>query len=95
MIYPMGTEDPALGKMRKTTGVDAEKVGGNLSSGGFMMRGGPWTPRGPEHRRRWGEREAAESIDEGEQRDAPPRDNRVNAEALGEGGDDDGVGAMG
>jgi hypothetical protein len=38
----MGAEDPALGKMRKTTGVDAEKVEGDLSSGGFMMNDGPW-----------------------------------------------------
>ncbi len=91
----MGAEDPALGKMRRTTGVDAEKAGGNLSSGGFMTRGGPWTPQGPERRRRWGKREAAESINKGERRDAPPRDNGVDAEALGEGGNDDGVGATG
>ena len=62
----MRAEDPTLGKKRKTTGVDAEKVGGNLLSGGFMTRGGPCTLRGPERKRRWGEKEAAELIDEGE-----------------------------
>jgi hypothetical protein len=91
----MGAEDPALGKMRKTTGVDAEKAGGNLSSGGFMTRGGIWTLQGPERRRRWGKREAAEIIDEGYDAMPPPRDNQVNAEALKEGGDNDGVGATG
>jgi hypothetical protein len=38
----MGAEDPALGKMCKTTGVDAEKVEGDLSSGGIMMNVGLW-----------------------------------------------------
>jgi hypothetical protein len=38
----MGAEDPALGKMRKTTGVESEKVEGDLSSDGFMASGGPW-----------------------------------------------------
>jgi hypothetical protein len=38
----MGAEEPALGKMRKTTGVGAAKVEGGLLSGGFMMNVGPW-----------------------------------------------------
>jgi len=38
----MGAEDPALGKMRKTTGVEAKKVEGDLLSGGFMTSGAPW-----------------------------------------------------
>ncbi len=31
-----------MGKMCKTTGVDVEKVEGDLSSGGFMMNVGLW-----------------------------------------------------
>jgi hypothetical protein len=33
----MGVKEPTLSMMRKTTGVDAAKVEGSLSSGGFMM----------------------------------------------------------
>ncbi len=56
---------------------------------------GGWTLLGPERRRRWGEKEASELIDEGECLDRPTRDNRSDAEALEKGGDDDGVGAIG
>ncbi len=51
---------------------------------------GGWTLLGPECRRRWGEKEASELIDN-EFRDRPTRDNRSDAEALKKGGGDDGV----
>ncbi len=99
-IYLIRAEDPALGKMRKTTGVEAEKVEGDLSSDGFMTSGGPWYEKREDghclaQRRCWGEKEASELIDERECCDRPTRDIRSNAEALEKGGNNDGVGAIG